>query len=77
MHSDWLPTRLKREKEDLQHLDLFDWFDTITRNQLVISIEKSNAGLFEGMLGQKETLDTRKTYSRSPLDKSEGIEQNC
>ena len=45
--------------------NFLDGFDIITRNQLVVSIEKFNAGLLEGTLSQKETLDTRKTYSRS------------
>ena len=57
--------------------DLFDWFNIIARNQLVVSIKKFNARLFEGTLSQKETLDTRKTYSRKSLDELESIEGNC
>ena len=68
---------LKKEKKTYSICDLFNWFDIITRNQFVVSIEKFNAGLFESTLSQKETLDTRKTYSRNPLDKSENIEENC
>jgi len=48
--------------------DLFDWFDIITGDQLVISIKKFNAGLFESTLSQKETLDTGKAYPRKSLN---------
>ena len=66
-----------KKKKTYSICDLFDWFNIITRNQLVVSVEKFNAGFFEGTLGQKETLDTRKTYSRNPLDKSENTEEDC
>ena len=56
---------------------LFDWFNIITRDQLVISIEKLNAGLFESTLSQKETLDTGKAYPRKSLSKLEIIEEDC
>ena len=72
-----LASYTSEEEKTYSICDLFDWFDVITRNQLVVSIEKFNAGLFEGTLSQKETLDTRKTYSKNPLDKSENIEKDC
>jgi hypothetical protein len=60
---------LRQKKLDSTYgiCDLFDWFYIITRDQLVISIEKFNAGLFESTLSQKETLDTGKAYPRKSL----------
>ena len=66
---------LKKPNLTYSICDLFGWFNIITRDQLVISIKKFNAKLFEGMLSQKEMLDTRKTYSRKPLDEFESIKE--
>jgi len=57
--------------------DLFDWFDIITRDQLVVSIEEFDAGLLEGTLSQKQTFDTGKAYSGKSLDKIRIIGQDC
>ena len=68
---------LRKYKSTYSIRDFFDWFNIIARNQLVVSIEKFNAGFLEGTLSQKETLDTRKTYLKNPLDKLLGIERDC
>jgi hypothetical protein len=44
--------------------DLLDWFDIITRNELVVSVEKLDSDLLEGSLGEKKSLDSRQTLVR-------------
>ena len=41
--------------------NLLDWFDIVTRDELVIGIEKLNARLLECSLCQQKTLDAGET----------------
>lgn len=41
--------------------NLLNGLDIITRDKLVISVEKLNAGFFESTLGEQKTFDARKT----------------
>jgi hypothetical protein len=40
--------------------DLFNWFNAVARNKLVVGIEEFDLGLLKRMLGQQQTLDLRK-----------------
>jgi hypothetical protein len=40
--------------------DLFNRFNAVARNKLVVGIEEFNLGLLKRTLGQQQTLDLRK-----------------
>ena len=44
--------------------DLFNRFDVVAQNKLVVGIEELNPRLLKCMLGQQQTLDPRKALCR-------------